>query len=108
MQQLKYPVYACLLLVFLSIGTYTIVKLSHSQIVTEKPTVTDVFPEETPNQPVSKGEQLFKQNCATCHSVTKDLIGPALLGAEDRGPWTDRKNLLKWVRNPSAFMEKDV
>jgi cytochrome c2 len=54
------------------------------------------------------GEQLFKQNCATCHSITRDLTGPALQGVLSRGPWAeDMKNVYAWVHNPAAFMAKD-
>lgn len=50
------------------------------------------------------GKALFQANCGTCHSVMKSLVGPALAGVETRGPWRNRKNLLKWVRNPAAFI----
>lgn len=53
------------------------------------------------------GEQLFKQNCASCHAITKDLTGPKLGGVTERGPWGERKNLYDWIHNPSAFMTKD-
>lgn len=43
------------------------------------------------------GKALFSQNCASCHSITKDLTGPALKGVEDR--WTDKKMLHNWIRN---------
>ena len=50
------------------------------------------------------GKQLFQQNCQTCHAINKNLTGPALAGVEERGPWTDRENLYKWVHNPAAFI----
>ncbi|HEX6428525.1 MAG TPA: c-type cytochrome [Niastella sp.] len=53
------------------------------------------------------GKALFQDNCASCHSVTKDLTGPALAGVTTRGPWTDRKKLYEWVHNPSKFMASD-
>lgn len=55
------------------------------------------------------GEQLFKQNCASCHAIDKVLTGPALGGVLNRGPWAeDKKNIYDWVQNPSAFMAKDA
>src|SRR6476469_7933572 len=54
------------------------------------------------------GEQLFKQNCASCHAIDKDVTGPALGGVLNRGPWAeDKKNLYAWVHNPPGFMAKD-
>ena len=53
------------------------------------------------------GQQIFQQNCQSCHSLDKDLTGPHLRGVEERGPWGDRANLVKWVHNPSAFMASD-
>lgn len=58
-------------------------------------------------QPLKKdnltGQLLFRQMCATCHSMDKILTGPALRGVEGRGPW-NRPNLHRWVRNPAAFI----
>jgi cytochrome c2 len=31
-----------------------------------------------------KGEALFKDNCASCHSIEKDKVGPALKGVASR------------------------
>jgi hypothetical protein len=56
------------------------------------------------NAKAQTGQQIFQQNCATCHSLDKVVTGPALRGVNDRGPWTDRANLHKWVHNPGAFI----
>jgi cytochrome c2 len=54
------------------------------------------------------GEQLFKQNCASCHAIDKVLAGPALGGVLNRGPWAeDKKHLYEWIHNPPGFMAKD-
>lgn len=53
------------------------------------------------------GGALFQQNCASCHSVTKDLTGPKLAGVESRGPWADRKQIYAWVHNPAKYMASD-
>jgi hypothetical protein len=50
------------------------------------------------------GQQIFQQNCATCHALDKVIQGPALRGVETRGPWTNRANLHKWVHSPAAFI----
>lgn len=54
-----------------------------------------------------EGKAIFNQKCATCHSITKALTGPALGGFEERGPWSDRKKLYSWIHNPAAFMAND-
>jgi len=43
------------------------------------------------------GKALFSQNCASCHSMDKQLTGPALAGAADR--WPDEKMLHEWIKN---------
>ena len=55
------------------------------------------------------GQQLFKQNCASCHAIDKVLAAPALGGVLNRGPWAeDKKNLYAWIHNPAGFMAKDA
>jgi mono/diheme cytochrome c family protein len=53
------------------------------------------------------GAQLFRTNCAGCHSVTKELSGPALKDFQTRGKWADRKELYAWIHNPASYMSKD-
>ena len=54
------------------------------------------------------GKALFQTNCASCHAVGKKLTGPALAGVEGRGPWSDRKKLYAWIKNPAAFAKTDA
>lgn len=65
---------------------------------------TDTLKQPEALQQLSVGKQLFKQNCAACHAINKNLTGPALAGITDRGPWKDRTNLYNWIRNPARFM----
>ena len=58
-------------------------------------------------QDVNAGKTLFQQNCAACHNIFKPMTGPALMGLEERGEWSDHNKLLEWVHNPPAFMAKD-
>ena len=53
------------------------------------------------------GKALFMSKCASCHQVFKDATGPALMNVEERGKWSDHKEILKWASNPSAYMTKD-
>jgi mono/diheme cytochrome c family protein len=53
------------------------------------------------------GAQLFRTNCAGCHSVLKELSAPALKDFQTRGKWADKKELYAWVHNPASYMSKD-
>ena len=49
------------------------------------------------NAKAQNGEALFKQNCASCHAINKDLTGPKLAGVADRWPSKDLLHL--WIKN---------
>ncbi len=52
-----------------------------------------------------KGEKLFKQNCASCHSIGDNkVIGPGLKGVMDRVPKPAEAWLAKWVKNSRAVI----
>jgi len=53
------------------------------------------------------GKAIFQGKCASCHQVLKAGTGPALAGLEGRHKWSDHKELLKWINNPSAYMASD-
>jgi mono/diheme cytochrome c family protein len=53
-------------------------------------------------QDTAEGEQIFKNNCSTCHAVTDEVVvGPGLKGISQRRPidW-----IVKWVHNPQAVI----
>lgn len=51
-----------------------------------------------------KGKKLFNQNCASCHKVDKNLIGPALNVALDN--WDgDKEAMYLWVKNWAKAVE---
>jgi len=52
------------------------------------------------------GESVFKANCAACHKVDKDFVGPGLKGSQAR--WEENssaENLYKWVQNSSELID---
>ena len=52
------------------------------------------------------GETVFKANCAACHKVGKDFVGPALKGAQAR--WEENssiENLYKWIQNSGELID---
>src|SRR6185295_6127045 len=61
-----------------------------------------------PSDPVYLlGESLFKNKCAACHNLFREIVGPALSDAINADRWSDRKKLYAWIRNPEAFMKTD-
>lgn len=56
---------------------------------------------ETPEQ--IKGQEIFKNNCSTCHATTDEVVvGPGLKGILKRRPinW-----IVKWVNNPQKVIK---
>jgi|GEM_PF-1231503 len=47
---------------------------------------------------LDRGKAIFEGRCIACHSVFRDLTGPALAGVEERVK--DRKLLREYIRNP--------
>lgn len=89
--------------------TYTVMEpimFSHATTTSEDVSGISKTPDAKPVTAVKNiaGKNLFSTNCATCHALNKVLTGPALANVEERGPWTNRANLLKWVNNPSVFI----
>ncbi len=50
---------------------------------------------------IEKGKKLFRQNCAACHGIDRDLTGPALAGITKR---RDREWLYRWIRNSQELI----
>lgn len=54
------------------------------------------------NDPVyQKGESLFINNCAACHTMRKKMIGPALAKVEQK---YEKEWLYKWIRNSQQLI----
>jgi mono/diheme cytochrome c family protein len=58
-------------------------------------------------QNAATGEQLYRQQCQSCHRIDGVGNAPALRGFLERGPWADRQKLYAWIHNPPAFMAND-
>ena len=50
---------------------------------------------------VAAGDGLFKSNCAQCHAVNEQVVGPALAGISKRLPMSW---ILPWVKNSSKLV----
>ena len=57
--------------------------------------------------PISRidGQQLFNDDCASCHKCDVDFTGPALKGAAQR--WGDKNFMYEFIRTPWAVIQKN-
>ena len=63
------------------------------------------YPDESLDTVEIDGKKIFQQSCASCHSIFKDLAGPALIGVSER--WPDKKKLYEFIKIPYPFFKKD-
>ncbi|MEM9820280.1 MAG: cytochrome c [Bacteroidota bacterium] len=68
--------------------------------------VDEVASPSEPASPLfSRGKNLFKNNCASCHNrnMRDDMTGPALAGVQER--WEGREAVLyNWIRNSAQVI----
>lgn len=68
-----------------------------NKAISSEPTTKAIIP--------TKGKELFRSNCASCHNknMQDKLVGPALSGTRER--WAGREDLLReWIRNSSKLI----
>ncbi|HMR91207.1 MAG TPA: c-type cytochrome [Chitinophagaceae bacterium] len=53
------------------------------------------------------GRAIYMSKCASCHILGKKGAAPDLFGLEERHSWADHNELLRWIKNPAAYMAKD-
>ncbi|MFL5738592.1 MAG: c-type cytochrome [Flavisolibacter sp.] len=106
MNQIKYLIYACLILICSSLFLFLFHTLSVNEWVKDQPTIIDIDPvhNNLATAPASRGQLIFQQNCGSCHAFNKVITGPALSGVQERGPWTDSKELVRWIKNPAVYI----
>lgn len=106
MNQVKYSAYA-LLLVF-TIASVAIVVEKFSTISVPAPKESSKAETTSGVKAIKniEGKNLFQSNCQSCHAIQKDLTGPALANIENRAPWTDRQNLIRWVKNSMSMVNE--
>ncbi len=112
-RQAGYIIQAILLLVSASVLVFLFQKFSQSTghrspSYTVHTTIDNVPGGDKLPDGLAAGRAVFQSRCASCHSIFKEGTGPALAGFEDRHKWADRKELYKWIRNPSAYIVNDA
>ena len=104
MKEIKHILHAFLLL---SASVVILICVKAIILSSEYNPVSNIVPVDNmqnAGQLFPRGKQLFTAKCASCHIIGRDFTGPSLCGVEDRGPWGERENIYKWVRNPQQFM----
>jgi cytochrome c5 len=109
MNQIKYLLWAGLVLACVVLGTVLLRTLASTEFVSQPSSalidIETLDPAE--NMPADiEGQRLFAANCQQCHSIHKVIVGPALHEVTQRGPWGNQENIYDWVRNPEAFIKK--
>ena len=51
---------------------------------------------------IAKGKSLFNANCAACHKLNKNLVGPALAGVSEK---YEKDWLYSWIKNSAAMIK---
>ena len=108
MNQVRHILFACFLLFLISISVVLIKFISTSETtIALESGLQESNPTPDYSQANSIGKQLFSQNCQTCHSLDANLTGPALRGFTQRGPWSDKKEIYKWIKNPAGYIRQN-
>jgi len=108
-RQVEYITYAHLLLIVAAGGFFFIRTISpQAESTSSFPAIaTKQTSEVSLAADALEGKNIFVSKCQGCHTVFREITGPALGGFESRGPWSDRTKLYEWIRNPQNFMTTD-
>ena len=107
-KQINYIIYAVLITRLLTAGYFSF-QIPKRGIV--NPSVEEGYFKskhldiELSDSTILKGRNLFK-SCAPCHTIFKDMTGPALAGVESR--WPDKRELFTFIRNPGLVMSRNA
>jgi cytochrome c2 len=78
-------------------------KQEKEKIVVEDTATKHAVEEPQPVDPrIAKGQRLFDENCTSCHSLHKKIMGPALTGITKR---REMGWLLKFTKNAPAMID---
>jgi len=105
LDQRKYIIGAFLILVVVFTGIYFAMGfISTKSSPGYCGTVDDIkFINPDTSKDYKNGKNLFLNKCAACHILHKDAAGPDLIGVTQRGPWTIRKNIYDFLKDPMKF-----
>jgi mono/diheme cytochrome c family protein len=77
----------------LALHSFTVFSYTHPDI-----DVNDAVVQER----LKSGKALFRSNCASCHAVERNMIGPSLSNVWER--WESQEKLISWTRNSQAMI----
>ena len=108
-KQVAYITQAHLILVALAAGFWIVSKIPSSTDLDHNDSFISTLNSPALLSPqAEKGKTLFMAKCASCHNILQIATGPKLADVLKRGPWSDRKQLYEWIRNPEAFMKNNA
>jgi len=107
LNQGKYIIGAFLIFAIVSAGVYFVTGLVSKDRLGCGTVDDNKFINQDTGRKYADGKILFQNKCAACHAVLIDITGPALAGVTERGPWTNRKNIYDFLKNPMKFRPSD-
>jgi cytochrome c2 len=105
LSQRKYIIGAFLIFAVLFIGFYLVqIFFLKRNAVSNVMRIDQYYAGQDTSIEYKKGKTLFQSQCASCHSIFRDIAGPALAGVEKR--WPNKKELYEYIRNPQRVLAK--
>ncbi|MGZ3924996.1 MAG: c-type cytochrome [Flavisolibacter sp.] len=113
MNQIKYILSACLILLMISAAIFLYRTFQEEVIIAENETayMSSSYEKRVAVTPVRfsdselEGKSLFDKHCNSCHAIEK--TDDFLEAFQNRGPWKDRNELYKWIHDPEGYMTHD-
>ena len=104
MNQSKYIITACLILLFITGGYFIVKKISDTPAADNSPTLID-YDKETDNSDsvIYDGKIIYQSKCASCHNVLKETTGPALGDVLEKSEWRNKASLYDYIRYPAKY-----
>ena len=104
LHQRKYIISAFLIFSFVFAGIYFIKNFSEKRNSDWCGTENNyALIESDTSKEYKNGKILFQQQCASCHILGINAVGPDLLGFAARGPWGNKKFFFDYLKDPQKF-----
>jgi mono/diheme cytochrome c family protein len=68
--------------------------------------VVDSYPRANLSEAGNKGKAIYQSQCQSCHSIFKDLTGPALGTIMQNPFWSDTLKFVRYIQDPESFSKE--